>query len=123
MHVSSGVNSFKTNFVVPDLSTCNSLGIGYLQVFWPGFSWDNLMNLAPGTSNIPRNNGQFLWDQANAFQSAGVSMMKIAMFDEEDEGTAILKISQNHPVTDNWVDYGTLPHDWYLRLAGITGRY
>ncbi len=118
----SSINSYRNNFVVPDLTECNSLGIGYLQVFWPGFSWDNLMQLPPGTSNIPRNGGQFFWDQCNAFQSAGVSMMKVAMFDEEDEGTAILKISQNHPTTDHWVDYGTLPHDWYMRLAGSAGR-
>ena len=49
-------------------------------------------------------------------------MMLLAMFDEVDEGTAIFKVSPNHPTTDHWVDYGTLPHDWYLRLAGAAAR-
>ncbi len=118
----SSINGSRNNVTVPDLAECSSLGIGYLQVFWPGFSWDNLQGYPPGTSNIPRNGGQFFWDQANAFQSAGVQMMKIAMFDEVDEGTAILKVTTNHPVTDNWVDYGTLPTDWYLRLAGAATK-
>ena len=92
---SSGINAYKTTYVVPDLAECNNLGIAYLQVVWPGFSWDNEQGLPPGTSNFPRNNGQFLWDQVSAYQSAGVKMMKVAMFDECDEGTAILKVSEN----------------------------
>ncbi len=118
----NGINSSKNTYTVPDLAECNSLGIGYLQVIWPGFSWNNLQQYPPDSPTIQRNGGQFLWDQANVFQSAGVKMMLLAMFDEVDEGTAIFKVSPNHPTTDHWVDYGTLPHDWYLRLAGAATR-
>jgi hypothetical protein len=114
--------NFKNTWVAPDVAECNSLGIAYLPVIWPGFSWDNLQQLPPGTSNFPRRDGQHLWDQAYQFQSVGLNQMFIAMFDEVDEGTAILKVSSNHPTTDNWVDYGTLPRDWYMRLAGAATR-
>lgn len=120
----ASMNAFRTNYVVPDVQECNSLGIEYMPVFWPGFSWDNLKNLAPGTSTIPRNGGQFFWDQAYAFQSvsSNISMMKVAMFDELDESTAIFKMSDNHPETDHWIDNEGLPNDWYMRLTGAATR-
>ncbi len=114
--------NFKNTWVAPDVAECNSLGIQYLPVVWPGFSWDNLQQLPPGTSNFSRRDGQHLWDQVYQFQTVGMNQMFIAMFDEVDEGTALLKVSSNYPVTDNWVDYGTLPHDWYMRLAGAATR-
>ncbi len=61
------------------------------------------MQLAPGTSLIPRRGGDFFWEQIFAFQELGVDMMFVAMFDEVDEATAIFKISDNHPVTDHWI--------------------
>jgi hypothetical protein len=118
----NGINDSKTTYTVPDLAECNGLGIGYLQVVWPGFSWNNLQQYPPGSPDIPRNGGQFFWDQVSAFRSAGVNMMLLAMFDEVDEGTAILKVTENHPTTDNWVDYAGYPHDWYMRLAGAATR-
>jgi hypothetical protein len=118
----NGINGSKAAYTVPDLAECNSLGIGYLQVVWPGFSWNNLQQYPPGWPIIARNGGQFFWDQISAFRSAGVNMMLLAMFDEVDEGTAILKVTANHPVTDHWVDYEGNPTDWYLRLAGAATR-
>ena len=117
-----GVENFKNNVWGPDLVETQNLGLGYLPVVWPGFSWDNLMQLQPGTSLFPRRAGDFLWEQVYAFQSLGVDMMFVAMFDEVDESTAIFKVSENHPVTDNWVDYEGLPTDWYLRLVGEASK-
>ncbi|NLX12546.1 MAG: xylosidase/arabinosidase, partial [Phycisphaerales bacterium] len=116
------INSYRTNFIVPDMNECNSLGIGYLPVVWPGFSWDNLMELPPGTSNFSRRNGSHLWDQVYSTKLAGATMLFLAMFDEVDESTAIFKVSEVHPVTDHWVTYEGLPGDWYLRLAGAAQR-
>src|SRR6185295_12208604 len=73
--------NFKNTIVAPDVAECNSLGIQYLPVNWPGFSWDNLMQLPPGTSNFPRRGGQHLWDQVYHFKSAGINQLFIAMFD------------------------------------------
>ena len=57
--------------------------------------------------------------------SAGCAMIYGAMFDEMDEGTAMLKMAPSPnelPVQGSFVplniDGQTLPSDWYLRLAG-----
>jgi hypothetical protein len=56
---------------------------------------------------------------------AGAKVLKIAMFDEVDEGTAILKAAPHRkdaPDQGFWLtldaDGAELPSDWYLRLAG-----
>lgn len=116
------IASFRSNVWAPDLAETAQRGIGYLPVVFPGFSWDNLMNLPHGTSLIPRRDGDFLWEQVYAFQDLGVDMLFIAMFDEVDEATAIFKVTPDHPVTDHWVHYGTKPSDWYLQVAGAAGR-
>lgn len=118
----AGVEDFKTTVWSADLAETARLGLGYLPVVWPGFSWDNLQRLTPGTSLIPRRGGAFLWEQIFAFQDLGADMMFVAMFDEVDEATAIFKVSSNHPVTDNWVTYESFPPDWYMRLVGEASR-
>jgi len=113
----AGVNSFKSGTWAGDLTETQGLGIGYLPVVWPGFSWDNLQQLSPGTSLVPRRGGEFLWEQVYAFQDLDVNMMFIAMFDEVDEATAIFKTTDNHPNTDHWITLEGHPSDWYLNIA------
>jgi hypothetical protein len=118
----NGVSQHKNDYWDPDVGETQSLGIEYLPVVWPGFSWDNLKQLPPGESLRPRLDGEFLWSQVHAVQEVGVDMTFVAMFDEVDEGTAIFKVSDDHPVTDNWVTYEGMPHDWYMRLTGAASR-
>ena len=89
----------------------------YLPVIYPGFSWDNLQQQPPGTSLIPRLGGDFFWKQFYAARNLGLDMAYVAMFDEVDEGTAILKVSNTPPTQAYFVTYDGLPADWYLRLA------
>jgi hypothetical protein len=123
----SGADSYRTNYLVPDLADCTSHGIDYLPVIFPGFSWTNL-NGGP-FNQIPRNGGNFYWRQAfNAVQS-GCAMIYGAMFDEVDEGTAMYKCvpttaqlpAQGKFVPLN-VDGYNLGSDWYLRLADQAGK-
>jgi hypothetical protein len=123
----SGADNFKNTYIVPDLAECASLGIGYMPVVFPGFTWHNLNG---GPSNqIPRNGGMFYWRQVyNAIQ-AGCTMIYGAMFDEVDEGTAMFKIAPtpaDQPPDCNFVplnvDGYRLPSDWYLRLADQASR-
>lgn len=46
------------------------------------------------------------------------------MFDEIDEGTAIFKITSNHPVSDNarFIELDGEPGDHYLWLTGQAAR-
>jgi hypothetical protein len=100
----------------------------YMPVVFPGFSWSNLKrNNRP--NQIPRLKGQFLWRQAYNAKMAGATMLKIAMFDEVDEGTAIFKAAPHRgeaPEQGFWLtldaDGADLPGDWYLRIAGEITR-
>jgi hypothetical protein len=101
-----------------DLDEAMRVGMLYLPVIYPGFSWDNLQRLPPGTSNIPRLGGDFLWDQFERVVALGNDMAKVAMFDEVDEGTAIFKVTNTPPQEAYFVTYEDLPSDWYLILTG-----
>jgi hypothetical protein len=75
-------------------------------------------------NQIPRNGGAFYGRQVYNAVAAGCTMIYVAMFDEMDEGTAMLKMaptSAQLPAQGRFVplniDGKTLPSDWYLRLA------
>jgi Secretion system C-terminal sorting domain len=118
----TSTDNFKTNFLSPDLTYCNTNGIAYQPVIFPGFSWYNWNS---GTQNqIPRNKGEFLWRQATNLRSLNIKTAEIAMFDEFDEGTAILNMADGYsmiPTNQYFVtssaDGTYLSSDFYLRLA------
>jgi len=127
----SGADSWKNN-VVSDIAEAKRIGKDYLPVVWPGFSWANMhmsngtyQTAAPNTQNyIPRLGGTFYWEQAYNYISAGATMLYGAMFDEVDEGTAVLKACPKKSLapSDGWwltldADGYNLPSDWYLRMA------
>jgi len=117
-----------TNRIVPDLAATAANNQMYIPVIFPGFSWYNL-NRTAKQNQIPRNGGSFIWRQAYNARRAGAQMLKIAMFDEVNEGTANFKVAarrQDAPDQGYWLtldaDGFTLPSDWYLRLAGEITR-
>jgi hypothetical protein len=107
-----------------DIVWCRAKQKTYLPVIFPGFSWSNLSALrgqrAPKNA-IPRLGGRFLWSQAVAAREAGAKSVYVAMFDEVDEGTAIMKCGGPRPV-GNFVDLSDVPTDHYLWLSGQIGR-
>ena len=122
------VDRWKETVLAPDVKRTAENGQLYMPVVFPGFSWQNLKrNNRP--NQIPRLRGEFLWRQAYNAKVAGATMLKIAMFDEVDEGTAVMKVvSRRNQAPDQgfWLaldaDGGDLPSDWYLRLAGEITR-
>jgi hypothetical protein len=108
----------------PDIAWCREEKKAYLPVIFPGFSWSNLSALrgkhAP-LAQIPRLGGRFLWSQAVTAREAGAQTLYVAMFDEIDEGTAIMKCGGPRPV-GNFVDLSDVPTDHYLWLSGQAGR-
>jgi len=121
-------DQWKKDMLLPDLALTAKNGQGYMPVVFPGFSWHNLKKDAPA-NRIPRDRGEFLWRQAYNARVAGATMLKIAMFDEVNEGTAIFKAAsrrQDAPDQGSWLtldaDGANLPSDWYLRLAGEITR-
>ena len=118
----TSTDSYKTNYLTPDLAYCNRKGIGYQPVIFPGFSWSNWNGGAQ--NQIPRNLGNFLWRQAYDLRLLNIKTAEIAMMDEFDEGTAILPMADGFnmiPTNQYFVttsaDGTYLSSDFYLRLA------
>jgi hypothetical protein len=109
-----------------DLAWCRQHEKFYLPVIFPGFSWHNLSKARGQQAKvdaIPRLGGRFLWKQAEAAKNAGAASLYVAMFDEIDEGTAVMKCSARRPVGDSpFVDVSDVPSDHYLWLSGQAGR-
>jgi hypothetical protein len=112
----------------PDLAELRAHGQLYMPVIFPGFSWHNL-NRDAAENQIPRDRGEFLWRQAVNARAAGATLLKIAMFDEVNESTAMFKLAPRRadaPDGGFWLtldaDGALLPSDWYLRLAGEITR-
>ena len=109
--------------LAPDVAATGANKQLYMPVVFPGFSWHNLKKDAK-PNQIPRLGGRFLRRQAENALKAGARMLKIAMFDEVNEGTAIYKLAarrEEAPDQGFWLtldaDGQDLPSDWYLRLA------
>lgn len=124
----AAVDKWKDDVLAPDVKTAAASHQLYMPVIFPGFSWHNLKRTAK-ENQIPRLGGEFLWRQAYNAKMAGATVLKIAMFDEVDEGTAILKAVPHRnqaPDQGYWLtldaDGDDLPSDWYLRLAGEITR-
>ena len=126
----ASADQWRQEIIEPDLARTQERRQLYMPVVFPGFSW---ANLKPDTkpNRIPRNGGRFLWTQAWNARQAGARMLKIAMFDEVNESTAVFKLAakrQDAPEQGFWLtldaDGEDLPSDWYLKLSGeITKRF
>jgi hypothetical protein len=126
------IAEWKQTYLHVDVATARSNQQEYMPVVFPGFSWHNAKrDDMPGDvmNRIPGQQGSFLWDQAMTARAAGATMVKIAMFDEVNEGTAIFKIAPNRSATPEEAKFLTLdpdgarlPSDWYLRVADEVAR-
>ena len=116
-------DQWKSSHLQPDEAQAQANHQLYMPVIFPGFSWHNLNQASP-ENQIPRLGGKFLWQQAYNARIAGARLVKIAMFDEVNEGTAIFKAVPHRdqaPQPGYWLtldaDGDSLPSDWYLRVA------
>ena len=121
-------DSWARTHLVPDMALVRKNHQLYMPVIFPGFSWHNL-NRNDAENQIPRLGGRFLWAQAYNARIAGATLIKIAMFDEVNEGTAIMKAASTRsdaPDKGYWLtldaDGERLPADWYLRVASQISR-
>ncbi len=86
------VDRWKKDMLIPDLKLAAENRQIYMPAIFPGFSWTNLKR-NDRENQIPRLRGEFLWRQAYNAKISGAKVLKIAMFDEVDEGTAIFKVA------------------------------
>jgi hypothetical protein len=129
----TGADLYRRSIIESDMNATRALGIDYMPVVFPGFSWANARQARrqpPATVNaIPRRCGQFYWRQVYNALSVGATTIYGAMFDELNEGTAMFKVLPSAsqapvagiPADSSFVtldaDGCHLPSDWYLRLA------
>lgn len=131
----AGIDKFVRERVIPDIAETKRLGIAYMPVVFPGFSWFNLQSgrgekkLAI-LNQIPRRCGNFLWHQISRLLDARVDMLYAAMFDEVDEGTALFpteprsdRLPKEARMTFLNQDGCALADDWYLRITGKAAHY
>ena len=116
-------DAYRARSLAADLAAVTAAGKRYMPVVFPGFSWHNLKGGAP--NQIPRRGGAFYWRQVWNAVDAGATMLKTAMFDEVDEGTAMFKLAPTAAtlpagasLTPLDADGRALPSDFYLRVGG-----
>ena len=131
----AGIENFIKEHVLPDMQETKRLGIGYMPVIFPGFSWYNLQRgrgakKKPILNQIPRRCGDFLWHQVYSLLDAKVDMLYAAMFDEVDEGTALFPTETREdrlPKGARMVylnrDGCSEPDDWYLQITGEASKF
>ena len=114
--------AYRKEHIVGDVQWCNERGKSYAPTVFPGFSWHNMKG--DGSDKIPRNKGEFFWKQITGAIESGAEMLYVAMFDEIDEGTAIMKCAHTVPVGKSvFVPYEKeVPSDHYLWLTGMAGK-
>ena len=119
-------DKFAKNVLQPDIAEAKRRGQDYMPVVFPGFSWTNLRRGAAPPNQIPRLCGAFYKRQIDNALRAGANMLYTAMFDELDEGTAIMKVTSNSeqmPSTAVAPDANCPGANvLYLRLAGEAAR-
>lgn len=115
--------AYRKENIIDDVKWCKERGISYAPTVFPGFSW---YNLKPNevSDKIPRNKGEFYWKQIVGAMESGAEMIYVAMFDEIDEGTAIIKISHKVPIGKSIFvpNDKEVPTDHYLWLTGMAGK-
>jgi hypothetical protein len=123
-------DAFARNVMAADMKTTRARGQDYMPVIFPGFSWHNLQHGKAPLDQIPRLCGAFYREQAINALKLGANMLYSAMFDELDEGTALLKIVRQPSALPAGAallapdaDHCPGGNDLYLHLAGqVTGH-
>jgi hypothetical protein len=128
----NGADSFARQRLIPDIAETSRLGIEYMPVVFPGFSWRHGAGWASKSplNQIPRHCGAFYQRQIDNAIKAGAQMLYTAMFDEINEGTAIFKLAADPSQEPIGTDFFALDTDGcrsatsntYLRLAGEATR-
>lgn len=125
----ASADDFAKFHIAPDLAETSRLGIEYMPVVFPGYSFYHVGQtkaLHLRLNSIPRRCGAFYRHQIANVIEAGAQMLYTAMFDEVNEGTAIFKLVVDKNEQPIGTDIVTLDadgcrnatNDMYLKIAG-----
>ena len=104
-------------------ATLDGWGMKILPHAWPGFSWNNLQQTVYPYQYTARAAGDFYWDKLYNAVAVGADQIFLGMFDEYDEGTQIMPMSDNHPNIysegpwGHYIDNEGRDPFWYLQLS------
>ena len=96
-----GALAWQSQNYADDVADFRKPGVDYYPHVWPGFSWANLKHLPTGSTVAftPREGGGYYERLLSGAVDAGADRLFVGMFDEYDEGTAILPMSDDPPPT------------------------
>jgi len=106
-----------------DMEKCKANHVMFMPVFNPGTHIAGPPPTPPAGPIVPRRTGNYLWEQFVAASKTGtITSAFVAMFDEVNEGTQIMKIENHPPVQAPFLTYDGATSDYYLRLVGTGAR-
>jgi len=105
-----------------DIEWCKARNIIFSPVFNSGTQIAGPPPIPPKGPTVPRRTGNFLWEQFIEASKFGLNCVFVAMFDEINEGTQIMKIENHPPVQVPFLTYDGATSDYYLRLTGTGAK-
>lgn len=119
----TGYKIQNTTLWAGDIEKCKANHVLFIPVFNAGTHIAGPPPIPPAVPIVPRRTGNYLWEQFVAASKTGViNSAFVAMFDEINEGTQIMKIDNKPPVQFPFLTYDGATNDYYLRLVGIGGK-
>lgn len=117
---------YKTPFMgewEEDMAKCKANNVIFIPVINSGTHIAGPPPILPAVPVVPRRTGNYLWEQfVNASKTGIINSAFIAMFDEVNEGTQIMKIDNKPPTQAAFLTYDGATSDYYLRLVGTASR-
>jgi len=106
-----------------DIEKCKANNVIFMPVFNSGTHIAGPPPIPPAGPTVPRRTGNYLWEQFVAASKTGViNSAFVAMFDEINEGTQIMKIDNKPPTEAAFLTYDGATSDYYLRLVGVGAK-
>jgi hypothetical protein len=115
----TGYKIQNTTLWAGDIAKCKENNVIFMPVFNSGTHKAGPPPPPSVGPIIPRRTGNYLWEQfAAASKFNEINSVFVAMFDEINEGTQILKVTNHPPVQAPFLTYDGATSDYYLRLTG-----
>ncbi|HEY4326435.1 MAG TPA: RICIN domain-containing protein [Mucilaginibacter sp.] len=119
----TGYKIQNTKLWAGDMEKCKANNVIFIPVFNAGTNVAGPPPISPKLPSVPRRNGNYLWEQfVAASKTKQINSIFVAMFDEINEGTQIMKITSTPPTQAPFLTYEGSTNDWYLRLTALGGK-
>lgn len=106
-----------------DIEKCKANQVMFMPVFNSGTHIAGPPPIPPAGPIVPRRTGNYIWEQFVAASKTGIiNSAFVAMFDEVNEGTQIMKIDNHPPTQAAFLTYDGATSDYYLRLVGVGSK-